>query len=78
MVRESERKGYSRMPMTQGEALALRLRREPRVEVARGVGCGLVTAKNTTASFFPNGGGRRDGGGRGRGRGRARGRRGGY
>lgn len=78
MVRESEEKGYLRMPMTQGEALALRMRREPGVEVAKGVGCGLVTAKNTTVSFFPNGVGRRGGQGRGRERGRARGWRGGY
>ena len=42
MVTESEMKGYSRMPMTQGDALALRKMREPGVEVAKGVVCGVV------------------------------------
>lgn len=74
MVSESVSKGYSCMPMTQGEALALRKRGEPGGEVAEGVACGLVTEKTLTASFFPGGSGRRGGGGgtRGRERGRAR------
>lgn len=64
MVIVSEMKGYSRMPMTQGEALALRKRREPGVEVAKGVVCGSVLPKNTWASFFP-GEERNERGGRG-------------
>lgn len=76
MVSESGEKGYSRMPLTQGEALALRKRREPGVEVAEGLVCGLVTLEKASASFFPGGGGRAGSGGGGRGRGR--GRRGGY
>lgn len=71
MVRLSEEKGYSRMPITQGEALALRKEKEPGVEVASGVACGLMTRKVEKkvemASFFPGGSG---GGGRGRGIGR--------
>ena len=75
MVTESVRRGYSCMPITQGEALAMRKRREPGVEVAGGLGCGLVTGKNMAASFYPGGSGRGDEGRGGRGRGRERGRR---
>lgn len=82
MVTESVRMGYSCMPITQGEALALRKGKEPRVEGAKGVVCGLETGRTETASFFPGGGerggtgagagarGRVRGWGRGRGRGR--------
>lgn len=79
MVTVSEMKGYSRMPMTQGDALALRKIREPGVEVAKGVFCGLVLPKNMWVSFFPAGEDRSGWGGRGgRGgvRGMGRGRRG--
>ena len=77
MVTESVRMGYSRMPITQGEALALRKRKgkEPRVEATKDVVCGLVTDETKTASFFPGGGdrrGRRETSGRERGRGRGR------
>ena len=71
MVRESEQKGYSYMPMSQEVALALRRRKEPLVEVAPGVLCEPLTLKNEVASFFPKKHGTR---GRGRERGRGRGR----
>ena len=73
MVRESEQKGYSCMPMSQGDALALRKRKEPLVEVAPGVLCEPLTLKNEVASFFPNNLGGTRGQGRGRGRGWRRG-----
>ena len=72
MVRESEQKGYSFMPMSQGDALTLRKSKEPQVEVAPGVFEGLLTPKNEVKSFFPNkhdgtrGRGWRGGNGRGR------------
>ena len=72
MVVVSEEKGYSRMPITQAEALGLRKRKEPEVEVDKEVTCGLVTLEKTTASFFPRQGSRRGGGTR---RGWPRGRR---
>ena len=80
MVGESEQKGYSRMPISQGYALALRKRKEPLVEVARGVRWGSLTLKNEVASFFPkkHGGTRGRGPGRGWQRGDGRGRRGRY
>ena len=55
-VKESEEVGYSRMPLTQGDLLALRKMREPEVEVARGVVSGLATKKNAWASFSLDGG----------------------
>ena len=69
MIRESEQKGYSYMPMSQGHALALRKRKEPLVEVAPGVFWEYLTPENEVASFFPN----KHGGTRGRGRGWRRG-----
>ena len=80
MVTVSEMKGYSRMPMTRRDALALRKRREPGVEVAKGVVCGFVMPKNIWASFFlgEDRSGRGVRGGRGGERGRGRGRRGRY
>jgi ubiquitin-protein ligase len=73
-IKESEEKGYSRMPITQGQALCLRKAEEPGVEVAEGVvesymdPC-VMRAEHKT--FFPQ---PRDSGGRGHGRGRGRGR----
>ena len=55
-AKESEEVGYSRMPLAQGDLLALRKMREPEVEVARGVVCGLAKGKIQCASFFPDGG----------------------
>ena len=55
-VKESEEVGYSRMPLAQGDLLALRKTCEPEVEVTRGVVCGLATASYEWVSFFPNGG----------------------
>ena len=56
-----------------GKALTPRKRREPGVEVERGVVCGLDKGNIEIASFFPEGGGRRGGGGSGEGRWRGRG-----
>jgi ubiquitin-protein ligase len=64
-VEDSVRKGYSKMPLTQGEALTLRMKKEPGVEVASGVYPEHVNMLGKT--FFPGTGGR-FGGRRGRGR----------
>jgi hypothetical protein len=50
-VEASVKKGYSRMPFSQGHALALRQRKEPGVEVAEGV-YALDNVDISRASFF--------------------------
>ncbi|KAE9371322.1 hypothetical protein N431DRAFT_409913 [Stipitochalara longipes BDJ] len=52
-VEASVKKGYSKMPFSQGHALALRQRKEPGVEVAEGV-YALHNVDLSRASFFPN------------------------
>jgi ubiquitin-protein ligase len=71
-VTDSVEKGYSRMPISQGEALFLRQVREPGVEVAGGLN--LVRSKRPQ-SFFPERESQQARGGRG-GRGGGRGGRG--
>jgi hypothetical protein len=66
-VEASHRKGYSKMPLNQGQAMTLRRWKEPRVEVAEGV-C-FLDVNMSGRSFFPgNGGGRGGAGQRGYGR----------
>lgn len=70
-VQSSMDKGYSRMPITQGQALGLRLAKEPSVAAAAIVSEGMERPLGPKA-FLPNqhGGGQRGGrGGRGGGRG---------
>jgi hypothetical protein len=70
-VQDSIAKGYSKMPITQNEALYLRLMKEPYVEVEQGMQGTYVAASRL--SFFPgnvrgdNRGGRGGGGRGGRG-----------
>ena len=52
-ITKSHEKGYSRQPITQGQALALRRVKEPDVECADGVQIDTTTARWGT-SFFPN------------------------
>jgi hypothetical protein len=68
-VEASHRKGYSKMPLTQGQAMTLRRAKEPSVEVAEGV-C-FLDINMLGRSFFPGNGGGRDGAGQ-RGNGRRR------
>jgi ubiquitin-protein ligase len=68
-VEASHRKGYSKMPLTQGQAMTLRRAKEPTVEVAEGV-C-FLDVNMSGRSFFPGNGGGRDGVGQ-RGYGRRR------
>lgn len=74
-VEASAEKGYSRMPFDQEQALWLRLRKEPGVEVRGGLVA--VPVEMDGESFFPGrgraAGEERGRGGRGRGRGRGRG-----
>ena len=51
MIRESEQKCYSYMPLSQGHALALRKTKEPLVELAPGVFCEHLTPETEVASF---------------------------
>lgn len=74
-MQESINKGYSQMPINQGQALTLRQVKEPSVEVVDGVMALYMTpgmvGRGTSKSFFPqNRGGFQGGRGRGRGRGR--------
>lgn len=64
-VQASVKKGYSRMPFSQGHALALRQREEPGVEVAEGV-YALDNINVSRASFFPSKPGGHGNGGYGR------------
>jgi ubiquitin-protein ligase len=79
-VKNSMAKGYSKMPISQAQALTIRLEKEPGVAVENGfcaapIGRQLVHQK----AFFPNAGGRGQGNWRGRGgRGGGGGGRGGY
>ncbi|KAG4421983.1 hypothetical protein IFR04_004842 [Cadophora malorum] len=72
-IQDSITKGYSCMPISQGQALTLRQLKEPDVEVAPGVFAQQVNVR--AHSFFPGHGNSGFGGGRGRG-GRGRGGRG--
>lgn len=49
-ITESFEKGYSSMPLSQGQALALRKAKEPGVEVAEGV---VMAMRVPSVSFFP-------------------------
>ena len=73
-IHESHKMGYSRMAVSQGEALALRLAKERGVEVARGVVASTDFDAHAASfrNFFPDRWGGRGRGGRGRG-GRGRG-----
>ena len=66
-VEASMKKGYSKMPFSQGHALALRQRKEPGVEVAAGV-YALDNVDLSRVNFFPD----KHGGQRNRGNGRRR------
>jgi hypothetical protein len=71
-ILDSVGKGYSRMPISQGEALTLRRLKEPNVEVAGGVFADYMDVRimrGKDKSFFPQRGGGFQGRGRGRGRG---------
>ena len=54
MVEESVEVGYSRMPISQGEALALRKSVDPSVEIAEGVLQSETIPGLERLSFFPN------------------------
>ena len=67
-IRESGEKGYSRMAISQGEALFLRQAKEPGVEVAQGVYSSYMDARIMSGrNFFPDARDGRRGGVRGRG-----------
>jgi hypothetical protein len=71
-ILDSVGKGYSRMPISQGEALTLRRLKEPNVEVAGGVFADYMDVRimrGKDKSFFPQRGSGFQGRGRGRGRG---------
>ncbi|KAL8991677.1 MAG: hypothetical protein Q9169_007755, partial [Polycauliona sp. 2 TL-2023] len=78
MVMRSVEVGYSIWPISQAEALRLRIEREPGVEIRKGLvvdrGRGMRAGTRGWISFFP--GGQRERDARGRGRGRGSGRRG--
>ncbi|KAG9229410.1 hypothetical protein BJ875DRAFT_197923 [Amylocarpus encephaloides] len=77
-IEESIKNGYSSMPVSQNQALWLRQRAEPRVEIAQGVNPMQVDISRRDLSFFPHHG-RPSAGRRGFGRGQGDyGGRGGY
>jgi hypothetical protein len=66
-VQASHRKGYSSMPLKQGQAMTLRRLKEPEVEIAEGVH--FLDINMSGKSFFPGNGGGRGGAGQRSGRG---------
>ena len=53
MITESEEAGYSKMPITQSRAYALRRMEEPDVEVAPGIDVNTPLPKGSISGFFP-------------------------
>lgn len=53
MIVESEESGYSKMPITQSRAYALRRVKEPDVEVAPGIDVNTPLPKGSISGFFP-------------------------